>query len=101
MVWSGWRTTINDRLPEVSTVLPFDSHQWTSLLKTVDRLALLPLPSTIGCPDCADGGSESVTVHFPNDTVGVTFDHGASVASIQPLIQQMRDLASRAPRPAD
>lgn len=99
MVWSGWKTTIEDPLPDVSKTLTWDEQRWNQVMDVVDRQALLTLPSTIGCPDCADGGAEKVLVSFTNDEVAVGFEFGADVAPIQALVQHLRELASQAPRP--
>jgi hypothetical protein len=39
----------------------------------------------IGCPDCADGGAESLSVTAASQTSKVTFEYRASVAELEPL----------------
>ena len=54
----------------------------------------------IGCPDCADGGAESLSVTADGQTDKVTFEYGAQVAELEPLLGQMRAvLATTRPVP--
>ena len=54
----------------------------------------------IGCPDCADGGAEALSVTADGRTSTVTFEYGARVAELEPLLGQMRAvLATTRPVP--
>jgi hypothetical protein len=49
--------------------------------------------NVIGCPDCADGGGEWIEVSVAGESHRVTFDNGANIEAIQPLIELMRSHA--------
>lgn len=56
--------------------------------------------SVIGCPDCADGGAESLSVTAEGRTRTVTFEYDAQVAALEPLLGQMRSvMATTRPMP--
>jgi hypothetical protein len=57
------------------------------------------LGSVIGCPDCADGGAESISVTADGKVSTVTFEYNASVAGLEPLLSRTRTLVARI-RPA-
>jgi hypothetical protein len=65
--------------------------EWRRLVAAVDAARLRSLPSVIGCPDCADGGAESLTVGFANgQSTTVTFEYNRDVPGIEPLVAQVR-----------
>jgi hypothetical protein len=53
------------------------------------------LGPTIGCPDCADGGAETLSVTTAGQKQTVTFEFRAPVEPLEPLLGQMRALAGR------
>ena len=61
----------------------------------IERLAgntsLAGLPPTIGCPDCADGGAESLSIAERT----VSFEYGATIPQAQPLLGRLRELRAR------
>jgi hypothetical protein len=68
----------------------------------VDRLLGLVHPAEImsvegvhGCPDCADGGAESLEVVGADWRKSVTFEHGARMPELQPLLDRVRTLRTR------
>jgi hypothetical protein len=74
---------------------------WNDLLKAVDWDTFSQLPETMGCPDCADGGAEWIEVAVSGRKHRVTFEFGAEIESIQPLIDLMRKMRNQyeAPEP--
>ena len=74
----------------LETKARLDIDAWGDLVGAVDMQALRALPDVIGCPDCADGGAEWIEV--VRDGVGkrVTFEAGADIPSIQPLLDAAR-----------
>jgi len=50
------------------------------------------LPSTIGCPDCADGGAEWLELQIEGETVRVTFEYGADIDGIGAGVLRLREL---------
>jgi len=86
----GWRGE-----PPIVRREPLAAAEWSDLTRAVDRDGLGALPDVIGCPDCADAGAESVGVVAADWTKTVTFDHGADVPTIQPLLERVRVIRRR------
>lgn len=68
--------------------------EWREISDLAARTNLSGLPDTIGCPDCADGGAESLTIAGASERT-ITFDHGAAIAQAQPLLERVRALRER------
>ena len=68
----------------------YGGNDWTRILATIDCDTFVALPETIGCPDCADGGGEWIEISIAGASHRVTFEAGATIESIQPLIDSMR-----------
>ena len=85
-------------LPRVVRTAPLSAEEWSRLVGAVDRAALEALPATVGCPDCADGGAESVEVIGTDWREQVTFEFNASLPELQPLLSRLRALRERFPR---
>ena len=66
--------------------------QWQEIARLAEAAKFDGLPAVIGCPDCADGGAESLTVTGPGGSKTVSFDHGAKVEALQPLLDRVREL---------
>jgi len=79
-------------LPDQRFTQTLTDTEWQEFARLAARTDLSRLPATIGCPDCADGGAESLAI---NGERGVTFDYGASVAEAQPLLERIRALRDR------
>ena len=75
------------------------SGEWEALQSAVDWPTLEALDDVLGCPDCADGGAEWVRVLAEDRQMKVTFEYGATLASIQPLIDAVREIRGRYPHP--
>ena len=90
--------TRQGELPPVRRTAPISESEWRELAEAADQEdAFESLPETIGCPDCADGGAESVEVIGADWSDEVTFEFGATVAEIQPLVAQLRALRAQFP----
>lgn len=83
-------------LPEQRFQATLTPTEWEEISALATKTNLAALPETIGCPDCADGGAESISIAGANG-VGrtVTFDYNASVAEAQPLLDRVRALRQR------
>ncbi len=79
-------------LPDQRFTQTLTPAEWRELRRLAASADLNALPERIGCPDCADGGAESLSI---NGGRGVTFDHGASIAQAQPLLDRVRALRQR------
>jgi hypothetical protein len=76
---------------------PLTAEEWQDIVAaaTASVAAFDTLPERIGCPDCADGGAESLTMVGPDRSKTVEFDHGASLAGVQPLLERVRAIRQR------
>lgn len=79
----------------------YGGASWSDLLNAINWNTFSQLPETIGCPDCADGGAEWIEVAISGKKHRVTFEFGADIESIQPLVDLMRKLRNQyeAPEP--
>jgi hypothetical protein len=74
------------------------ASEWQALVEAVDRRRIEAVPLTVGCPDCADGGAESLEVVGADWQRRVTFDFDARMPELQPLLDRVRALRQRFPR---
>src|SRR5688500_4593040 len=74
--------TRQSNLPTVRRTAPISATEWRELTEAVDREVIESLPATIGCPDCADGGAESVEVVAPDWRDEVTFEFNAALPQL-------------------
>lgn len=81
----------------VTRTLQLDEAEWRALEAAAARAAFEGLQEVYGCPDCADGGAEWVEVSWGGETRRVTFEYGATVERIQPLIDRLRTIRQRFP----
>jgi hypothetical protein len=89
------KQSLRGELPDVRRTLPITAAEWKGLVDAVDRKRLEALPAVVGCPDCADGGAESVEVVGADWRKGVSFDHGANLTELQPLLGRVRAVRNR------
>jgi len=95
LVRSGHGRGVAD-LPEQRFQATLTPGEWREIATLAGKANLDALPETIGCPDCADGGAESIRVAraaSPGRTV--TFDYNASIEQAQPLLERVRALRQR------
>ena len=71
------------------------ASQWQEIARLAEAAKFDGLPAVIGCPDCADGGAESLTVMGVGAAKTVSFDHGAKIEALQPLLDRVRELRAR------
>ena len=76
-----------------TTVLTPD--EWDQIQALAANANLASLPDTIGCPDCADGGAESLAITREGQSRTVSFEFGSSVPQADPLLQRVRALRQR------
>jgi hypothetical protein len=90
-------STRGEPLPRRQRSAAISAEEWASLVGAVDRARIESLPERIGCPDCADGGAESLEVVGSDWQRRVEFEAGASIADLQPLLGRVRALRARFP----
>lgn len=66
-----------------------------SLARAAAQARFEGLAPVIGCPDCADGGAESLSVALEDEQRSVQFEYNAPVAQLEPLLGTMRALVAR------
>ncbi|UPT61842.1 MAG: hypothetical protein M0D54_15770 [Hyphomonadaceae bacterium JAD_PAG50586_4] len=79
-------------LPDQRFSATLTPAEWQELARLAAATDLSDLPPTIGCPDCADGGAESLSI---NGAAPTTFDFGATIVEAQPLLNRVRALRER------
>ncbi|MCE9522580.1 MAG: hypothetical protein K8S25_09140 [Alphaproteobacteria bacterium] len=79
-------------LPTQRFTAPLNASEWQEIVRLAAAAKFDGLPEVIGCPDCADGGAESLSVEGSGGTKTVKFDHGAKVEALQPLLDRVREL---------
>ena len=84
--------------PVLERTVATSAAEWQAVSSAVDRATLEGLPSVIGCPDCADGGAESLKVLASGWSKAVAFEYGAAVPQLHPLVAQVRDIRDRLDR---
>jgi hypothetical protein len=82
-------------LPEQRFQSVLTPAEWQEIATLAAQTNLSALPETIGCPDCADGGAESIAVAGAGAPRTVTFDYNASIGLAQPLLDRVRALRQR------
>ncbi len=82
-------------LPDQRFTAALTPAEWQEISGAASAARLEGLHETIGCPDCADGGAESLTIVGAGDPRTINFDHGAAIAQAQPLLDRVRALRTR------
>lgn len=86
----GWNNSV---VPKSKTVI-FQEEKYNEMLNLVNQAKFLALDPVIGCPDCADGGSEWLEVTIGSRTKKVTFEYGSEVEGINDMILKLREITS-------
>jgi hypothetical protein len=85
--------------PAVPTQQRFSVALTQSEWQDVQRLAaatnMEALPDVVGCPDCADGGAEGLTIEAGGRAESVSFDFGANLPEAQALLERVRALRAQ------
>ena len=82
-------------LPVQRFTAKLEADEWQEIARLAEAARFDGLPAVIGCPDCADGGAESLTVMGADGSKTVSFDHGAKVEALQPLLDRVREVRAR------
>lgn len=82
-------------LPEQRFSATLSEGEWQEIAHLAANATMSGLPPVLGCPDCADGGAESLTIVDLEGSRSVAFEHGASIAQAQPLLDRVRALRTR------
>ena len=82
-------------LPEQRFVQTLTADEWVEITRLAAAAKFHGLPPVIGCPDCADGGAESLTIIGYTVPETVSFEHGATIEQVQPLLDRVRALRAK------
>jgi len=82
-------------LPDQRFTAALAPNEWQEIARLAENTKLDGLPDVIGCPDCADGGAESLTIVGAEGSKTISFDHGATIEQAQPLLERVRALRTR------
>lgn len=74
---------------------PLTASDWQDIQRLAANVDFDALPDTVGCPDCADGGAESLTVEGPGGAESVALEFRATIPQAQPLLERVRVLRER------
>jgi len=66
--------------------------EYQKVLSTLDVKSFKALPGTIGCPDCADGGSEWIEVRSGWKKRRVTFEFGHAPEVLKNTVRELKAL---------
>lgn len=73
----------------------YSQDKFDNLADLLDAEDFEKLETTIGCPDCADGGAEWVEVRSGVKVKRVTFEYGKAPKDLDKIVSKLRDLAER------
>jgi len=81
-------------LPDQRFTQNLSAEEWGEIARLATEAQIDALPGTIGCPDCADGGAESLTIERAGagGAKTITFEHGAAIGEAQGLLDRVRAL---------
>jgi hypothetical protein len=82
-------------LPEQRYTAQLTSSEWQEIQRLAANVDFDALPDTVGCPDCADGGAEGLTVEGPSGAESVSLEFRASIPQAQPLLNRVRAIRDR------
>jgi len=71
---------------------PLSRDIYNKVLSQFDIKSFLLLDSVIGCPDCADGGAEWLTVKSGNTVKKVTFEYNKVPEKFKSAVAEIRKL---------
>jgi hypothetical protein len=69
--------------------------EWQEIQRLAANVDMDALPDVVGCPDCADGGAEGLTIEGPGGAESVSFDFRAPLPQAQQLLDRIRALRDR------
>lgn len=88
-VSSSWDT---NNYPTIIQNILTDENYWNDILDKINMDNFEILDDVIGCPDCADGGSEWIEIIYPDRSKKVTFEYGATIEGINDLLEILRTI---------
>lgn len=90
----GGRGVPSTMAPQRSSI-PLTASEWVDIQRLAAQADFDALPDVVGCPDCADGGAEGLTVEDAEGAESVSLEFGANVREVQPLLERVRAIRHR------
>ena len=84
-----------DSLPPQRFSMPLTASEWQEIQGLAAQADFDALPDVVGCPDCADGGAEGLTVEDAEGAESVSLEFRADVREVQPLLTRVRAIRDR------
>lgn len=81
-----------DSFPDLNCTEPYSKDAMLSLVSGLNLDTFYALEEIIGCPDCADGGSEWIEIKTKSKVKKVTFEYLAYPEPIESIIDKLRTL---------
>ena len=78
--------------PDQRFSTPLSDAEWQEIATLAAETKIGSLPDVIGCPDCADGGAETLTIESAGRSKTIKFDHGAKIEEAATLLERVRAL---------
>lgn len=75
--------------------MPLTPSEWQEIQRLAADADMDALPDVVGCPDCADGGAESLSIETTSGAEGVSLEFRAALPEAQPLLDRVRALRSQ------
>jgi hypothetical protein len=83
----------NGQTPDTKTCTSLITVTELNAIKgLIDSDKVAKLPETIGCPDCADGGAEWVSLTVKGKTHKIVFEYGKAPAELAAVVVKLRAL---------
>lgn len=71
---------------------PLSDAEWRDIQRLAAETDLTTVPDVVGCPDCADGGAEGLTIEGPGGAESVSLEFRAALPQAQALLERVRAL---------
>lgn len=84
---NGTRT---QQAPTKTCQTTISQADWDALRALVNVDAFSSKPTTLGCPDCADGGAEYIELQMGDQKHRVTFEFNKTIPGFEPLVNALR-----------
>jgi len=81
--------------PDLRYEAALSPGEWEEFVRLAANTDMNALPPVIGCPDCADGGAETLTIEGDGAPESVTIEYNAHITAAQPLLDRIRALRTR------
>jgi hypothetical protein len=85
------RTNPKD-FPEKMDSISISPKEWEQIISKIDLEKFYAEQETIGCPDCADGGSEWIEIATTDKVYRVTFEFGKPSEELKAIYSVLRKL---------